>query len=77
MFVEKLSDFRERLIQLRLLCRRNPRIGHRPIGNEAAQEQPFRETERLRSCEKQLLRFLDFLLPLNLDFVHKLNPESL
>src|SRR6476469_9010467 len=38
MFVEKLPDFGERFIQLRLLCRRDPRIRHRPVRNKTSEK---------------------------------------
>src|SRR5204863_374545 len=80
LFVEHLPERGERRVELRLLRGGDPRIGHRPIRNEPPQEQPFCKAECLRPREKQLLRLFDFLLPLNLRFVHKLQssnrPES-
>src|SRR2546423_2976571 len=72
MFIEKLPDFCERFVQLRLLRRRNPRIRHYPVRNETPQKKSLCESKRLRTGEKQLLRLFDFLLPLNLRLVHKL-----
>jgi hypothetical protein len=77
MLIQKHADFGERLIQLRLLRRRDSRIRHRPIRHKAPEKKPLGETERLRPREEKLLGFLDFLLPLNFHFVHNFNPESL
>ena len=70
--IEKLADLRERLVELRLLRGRDARIRHRPIRHEAPEKQSLGKAERLRPGEKQLLRFLDFFLPLDFCFVHKL-----
>src|SRR5882724_3415090 len=71
MVIQELPEFCERLIQLRLLRCGNARIRHHPVGNEIAFEKTFGETEGLRSGENQLLRLLNFLLPLRFDFVHR------
>src|SRR6266516_1725787 len=71
MVIQELPEFCERLVQLRLLRCGNAGIRHHPIGNEIAFEKTFGKTEGLRSGEKQLLRLLNFLLPLRFDFVHR------
>ena len=71
MFVEKLAEFRKRLVQLRLLRCRDAWIRHHPVGNEMTLEKTFREAKRLRPPEEEFLRLLNFLLPLRFDFVHK------
>ena len=72
MLIQERADFGEGLVQLRLLGRRDPRLRHRPIRNETSEKQTLREPERLRPREKQFFRLPDFLLPLNLRLVHKL-----
>ena len=42
--IEKLAQFRKRLVQLRLLCCRNSRIRQHPIGHEVTLEKTFRKT---------------------------------
>jgi len=71
MFVEKLPKFRKRLVQLRLLRRRNTRIRHHPIRHEMTLEKTFRKAKRLWPGEEELLRLLNFPLPLRLDFIHE------
>ena len=70
MFVEKLPKFRKRPVQLRLLRCGDAWIRHHPIGNEMTLEETFGKAKRLRPCKEQLLRLLDFLLPLRVEFVH-------
>jgi hypothetical protein len=72
-FVEELADFRQRLIQLGLLCRGNARVRHRPIGNEFPKEQSLGKAKFLMSGEKEFFRLLNFLLSLELCFVHELH----
>ena len=71
MFVEKLPKFRKRLVQLRLLRCRDVWIRHHPIGNEMTLEKAFRKAKRLWPREEELLRLLNFPLPLRLDFIQE------
>ena len=70
--IEEFADLRERFVELHLLRGGDARIGHRPIRHEAPEKQSLGESQRLRPGKKQLLRFLDFFLPLDFCFVHKL-----
>src|SRR5713101_7170053 len=70
LLIEKLPQFSQRLVQLRLLRCRDAWIRHHPIGNEMTLEKPLGKTKRLRPGEKQFLSLLDFLLPLRVEFVH-------
>src|SRR5205085_6223700 len=53
MFIQKLAQFSEGLVDLSLFRRRDPRIRHHPIGNKMSLEQSFDETKRLRTVEQQ------------------------
>ena len=64
MFIQKLPQFLERLIQFGLLRRRDARIRHRPIGDEISEEKTFGETKLLRPRKKQLFCLLNFFLSL-------------
>src|SRR6266513_2079182 len=75
-FVQKFAEFSECIIQLSLLGRRNTRIRHHPIGNEMSLEQPLGETQRLRTCKKQLLSLLNLFLALRVEFVHSVRLEK-
>ena len=70
--IEEFADLRERFVEFRLLRGGDARIWHGPIRHEAAQKQSLGKSERLRPGKKQFLRFLDFFLPLDFCFVHKL-----
>ena len=69
--IEKLPDFRERSVQLRLLRRRDARIRHRPIRDKLPEEQSLGETKFLTPGKEQLLGLLNFLLSLDFRFVHR------
>src|SRR5438876_1057054 len=71
MFVQKFAEFSERIIQLDLLCSRNTRIRHHPIGDEVALEKALGEAERLRTCKKQFLSLLNLFLSLRVELVHQ------
>ena len=70
--IEEFANLRERGLKLRLLRRRDARVGHRPIRHEASQKESLGKSQRLRPGKEQLFRFFDFFLPLDVCFVHKL-----
>jgi len=65
-----LAKLSKNSVQFDLLRRRDARIRHYPIGNEMALEKTFGKTESLRTCEKQFLGLLNFLLSLRVELIH-------
>src|SRR5262249_32958943 len=74
MLVQKLAKLGESSIQFGLLCRRNARIRHYPIGDEMSLEKALSKAEGLRAYKKQFLRLLNSLLWLRVDFIHSISP---
>src|SRR5205823_4234363 len=72
MSVQKLAKLLESFIQLNLLRHRNARIRHYPIGNEMSLEKTLGKTKRLRTCKKQFLGLLNFLLSLRVELIHSI-----
>src|SRR5215471_14781746 len=76
MFVQKLPKLAQRLVQLGLLVRRNPRIWHHPVGDEMPLEQSLGKSLRLRPCKKQFLSLLNLLLSLLVEFIHSIEKRA-
>ena len=70
MLVQKLAKLGKSSVQFDLLRCRDARIRHYPIGNEMALEKTFGKPERLRTCKKQFLILLNFLLSLRVELIH-------
>ena len=62
LLIQKQAQLRQHGVELRALFGGHRRIGHDPIGNEAAEKQAFGDSEPLRAGEKQLFRVADVLV---------------